>query len=441
MREFNELADQCKRAAGIEHDLYAETRTKKNFEWDGSTLKSIRTDHDGGVGLRTLGDERSGFAYTNLAAVDADWLLDQARANRELLPADSNQELTDAAPSRDVQTEWYDTTVRDDIVDRKKQVETVVSETLEQEDVLRNLQVEYQEIDTRFELYRDGEFRAGERRTRFSVSAWAICEGDSDVQSGFQQQTSYRHEDLNVRDVLSDAVRNGRRKLGASPPESETTTVLLTPRSASSLLRLVKDMLDGEAVAKGRSAWDLDTIGTSVGNKRVTVRDDPAREAGSSNSVYDAEGHRMEPVTLIDDGECTNILTNQYVSNQLEIDNNHRAARGYSSTPRVGSTNFYLEPGDGSAGDLREELGSGPVVTGIQPGSGLDAVGGQFSVGASGFYLENGEQADAFDEATISGEVESFLNNVIRVGSDIPLGYSVACPSLLVNDLSLGGSE
>jgi PmbA protein len=68
-------------------------------------------------------------------------------------------------------------------------------------------------------------------------------------------------------------------------------------------------------------------------------------------------------------------------------------------------------------------------------------VGGQFSVGASGYYLEGGERADAFDEATISGEIESFLGNVLRVGKDLPLGYSVASPSLLVDELSLGGSE
>ncbi len=442
MREFNELAVRCERSAGIDHDLYAETRKKQNFEWDGTTLKSIRTDNDGGVGLRTLGEERSGFAYTNLAAVDAEWLLEQARTNRDLLPSDSNQELTDAEPADgEMETKWFDSTVEDDTTARKDQVEALVSETLERENLLRNLQVEYQEIDTTFELYRDGEYRAGERRSRFSLSAWAICEEDSDVQSGFQQQTSFRHEDLNVQDVLSDAVRDGRRKLGASSPESVTTTVLLSPRAASGLLRLVKDMLDGEAVAKGRSAWDLDTIGTSVGNDRVTVRDDPAREAGSSNSVYDAEGHRMEPITLIDEGECTNILTNQYVSNQLSIQNNYRAVRGYSSTPRVGSTNFFLEPGEATAESLRDQLESGPVVSGIQPGSGLDAVGGQFSVGASGYYLEDGEPAEAFDEATISGEVESFLGNVLRVGSDLPLGYSVASPSLLVEDLSLGGSE
>ena len=204
---------------------------------------------------------------------------------------------------------------------------------------------------------------------------------------------------------------------------------------------LTATSMDGKAVARGRSGWGVENLGDSPGNEAVTVVDDPARSAGASNAVFDAEGHRMQPVTLIDRGTLKTFLTNQYVSNRLDLSNNHRAARSYSSLPGVGTTNFYLEPGDQSLDELRDELHSGPVVTGIQPGSGLDSVAGHFSVGASGYFVENGQRTRAFDEATLSGTVGDLLSGVRERGEDLPEGYSVAAPSLLVEELSLGGSE
>lgn len=441
MTEFRELAEQCARPDGNDGELYAETRRKRNFEWDGPTLKSVRTDRDGGAGLRIFADDRLGFAYANLSRLDADWLIDQARANRNLLPPDPDEGLTAAEPEGENRDDWYDSTAEQGVEERRDRVTDRIEATLESEEKLRNLQVEYEESTARFELYRNGSFVAGERRTRFSVSAWAVCQGNSDVQSGFQRQTGYRREDLDVEAVLEDAVRDGRRKLGASPPESRTGAVLLEPRASSGLLRLVKDMLDGKAVARGRSGWSVEDLGEDLGAEGVTVLDDPSRTAGAANAVFDAEGYRMEPVTLVDAGTLETFLTNQYVSNRLDLVNNHRAARSYSSLPDVGSTNFYLKPGENTPDELRHQLDSGPVVTGIQPGSGLDSVAGQFSVGASGYFVENGRRTRAFDEATLSGDVEDLLSGVLERGNDLPDGYSVAAPSLLVEELSLGGSE
>jgi PmbA protein len=441
MFEFQTLAKNCAQESDGEHELYSETKRKKNLEWDGSTIKSVRTDRDAGAGFRVSEDDRIGLAYANASVMEPDWLVEQAEANRRLLPVDEHQSLSFATPSGSIGERWFDASLQDNIADRRDRITASISSLLDEKEGLKNLQVEYEEQEHQFELYRNGQLIAGERRSSFSISSWAVCESDSDVQSGFQQQTCYQYDSLSIDDVLRESVEHGLNKLGAEPPESRTGPILLKPRAASGLLRLVRSMLDGESVARGRSAWGPETIGNTVAKESITIKDDPSLEAGASNRQYDAEGYPLEPINLIDNGTCQGFLTNQYVSDRLELDNNHRATRNFTSRPNVTSTNFCLEKGNNSHAELEESLGSGPVVTSIQPGSGIDSVAGQFSVGASGYMIKSGRKASPFDEATISGDVEDLLKGVDSIGNNPPKGYSIASPSLLLEELSLGGSD
>lgn len=441
MREFEDLSDECGDQTSLDHELYASRRRKRNLEWDGTTLKSVRTDRDGGAGLRIKNKNRFGFAYSNLADLDVRWLIQQAEANQRLISPDPHKTLSDAPKGRDFSNQWFDDSVLEPITSRQEKITSAIRRKMETEDVLANLQVEYEERIDRFELYRDNAFTSGERKSSFGLSAWAVCEDDGDVQSGYHQQTCYTYGEIDIENLLDEAIEYGRQKLGATPPESQTGAVLLNPRAASGLMHLVKDMLDGDSVARGRSAWGVDRLGEDVGHETVTIIDHPERESGASNRTYCDEGHDVQQLVLIDSGTLNHFLTNQYVSNRLEIPNNYRASRSYASRPKVSCTNFYLQPGERSSEQLQDELDTGPVITDIQPGSGLDPISGHFSVGASGYFVRNGKKSEPFNEATLSGEVEDLLGGVLGVGDDLMNGYGVAAPSLLVDKLSLGGSD
>ncbi len=441
MTDFQSPAEDCAATLDLEQELFGEARREKKLEWDGSTIKSVRTDRDLGVGFRVQSDDRTGFAYSNASKIKSDWLCEQAASNLRLQPADEHRTLSLAESLGDVCDDWLDETVETNISQRKDRISYENETLLTGEDALKNLQVEYGEGEHRFELFRNGKLVCGETRSFFTFSAWAICESNSDIQSGYQKQTSFRYDELTLDRVLSEAVEEGRRKLGAEPPKSRTGPVLLNPRAASGLLRLIRDMLDGESVARGRSAWGPETIGDSVADDSVTVLDNPSLPGGAANRTRDAEGYPLATIKLIDDGICQGFLTNQYVSDRLDLDNNHRASRSFSSLPGVSSTNFRLEAGTLSHSNLEESLDSGPVVTAIQPGSGLDPVAGQFSVGASGYFVDSGKRTNPFDEATLSGSVKELLSGINGIGNNPPRGYSIASPSLLVEELSLGGSQ
>lgn len=439
--EFDEVADACIQKNSDEQELYGQKKLKRNVEWDGTTPKSIRTDSDGGVGYRVSRGDSIGFAYSNLSEIDPDWLWDCADKNCELVSPEEHAQLSGADQSQEIALEWFDDTINQGFADRKNEVTHQIEHKLETTDNLKNLQVEFQERIGCFELFRNVGLIAGEVTTSFAISAWAICESGDSVQSGFQRQSSYCYADLNIDHVLEEAIEEGKRKLGADSPESQTGGVLLNSKVTSGLLRLIRDMANGESVAKGRSAWRKSDRGNMVGNDKVTIIDDPRHSEGASCSTFDSEGYKSDPITIVDDGELNEFLTNQYVSNRLELSNNHRSSRQYASSPSVSSTNFVLTPGDKSFSGLEEELGDGPVVTSIQPGSGLDSVAGQFSVGASGYFVKNGKYDGSFDEATLSGTVDELLGGITAKGESLPRGYSLSGPPILVEQLSLGGNE
>lgn len=440
MSDYDELAGRIDARTSGDQELYVEERRKRKVEWDGETVKSVESERDSGASLRIDDGDRIGFSYANKNELDPDWLVEQADRTREMLPADEHHTLSDADPSGEAVDRWYDSTIEESSSDRVDSVTDCVRSFLSGDDAVKNLQVTLTEHEVHTLLFRNGQPLGDEICTRFSVSTWAICDDGDDVQSGYEHQGSYRYESLELASVVERAIERGTQKLGASPPDSRTGAVVLEPQASSGLLRLLKQMTDGEAVVKGRSAWGTDSLGNQVGSDQLTLVDDPSLEDGASNRCFDAEGHEMEPVTLIEDGVYRSFLINQYVARRTGQENNGRASRTYSSRPSVGTTNFYLRPGETSLDGMRETLGDGPVVTGIQPASGLDPVSGHFSVGCSGYFVENGRIAEPFDEATITGDVEMFLGNIEAIGETLPRGYSVASPALLVSELSLGGN-
>lgn len=440
MTTYGELARTVDQKTATSQELYVEESRRKKVEWDGETVKSVESERDSGASLRVFEDNRIGFSYANKEELDPDWLVEQSKRTQSLLPEDEHHALSDADPDEETVDEWYDSTIEESASERVEGVTERIRHYLEAEDEVKNLQVTFSESEDHSHLYRDTQCLAEERRTSFSISTWAVCDDGEDVQSGFERQGTFGYSHLDVDGVISRAITKGKQKLGATPPDSRTGPAVLDAQAASGLLRLLKQMTDGEAVVKGRSAWGQEKLGETIADESVTLVDDPSRETGAANRRYDAEGHRMGPVAVVEDGVYRAFLTNQYVASRTGRENNHRAARQYSSRPSVGTTNFCLSPGETSFGAMKEKLGDGPVITGIQPASGLDSVAGHFSVGCSGYFVKNGSMAQPFDEATISGDIEDFLTNLEAIGTSLPPGYSVASPALMVSELSLGGN-
>lgn len=439
MTEWLSLARDCHEASNTDNELYAETTLSRSYDWDGGTLESSKLDRDAGAGLRLCQDGRIGFAYANESRLEASELVDRAESARRLMDPEEHRRLPKSSLRGETDSTWCDAAVQSSPDPRVRALQDRIEAGLGDEAV-RTLQASYSEERRRASLFLNGEPVTSQTYTRFQVGIWAVCTDGDTVETGYEHQAGVAFDDLNLSGVIDDAIERGRRQLGSDPPTSHTGAAVLGARAASGLLRLVRRMLDGEAVVNGRSAWSRDRLESRVGNEHVTVRDHPSLEGGGGNRTFDAEGYRLEPLTLIEEGIYRHCISNDTLNARGSLPEVHRASRGYQARPGVGTTNFHLVPGDRPLDELLAELGEGPVITAIQPGSGLDPVAGHFSVGAKGYLVRNGQFHRPFTEGTISGEIERLLNDVRGIGARLPRGYVTASPPLLVEGLSLGGS-
>jgi PmbA protein len=160
---------------------------------------------------------------------------------------------------------------------------------------------------------------------------------------------------------------------------------------------------------------------------------------GVASRPFDGEGVRSSAVTVVEGGVLKQYVCDSYAARRLNLKPTGSASRGYTSNPGVGSSNLFLKNGDTSRADMIKSIKNGLYLTAMF-GSGMNSVTGDFSQGATGFWIENGEITHPVQEITIAGNVMKALGNVTAVGNDLSFKLgSTASPTLLVSEMTVGG--
>ncbi|MGZ8599755.1 MAG: TldD/PmbA family protein, partial [Actinomycetota bacterium] len=282
---------------------------------------------------------------------------------------------------------------------------------------------------------------AGFERTGCWCVAVTLAEQDGDTQTGFSFQVAHRVADLDPDGVACEAAERAARMLGATKPSTAKQPVLLDPFAASSLLGVLAGALSAEAVQKSRSLF-ADLVGQQVGADAFTLVDDGRLLQGPSASPFDDEGVPTGRTEMITGGVLRGFLHNTYTARRGGTSSTGNAQRaGYRSTPGVGTTNFYVEPGPRSQEDLLREAEGGILiqeVSGVH--SGANPISGEFSVGATGLRISGGEIAEPVREMTIGSTVPDMLRAIAAVGSDLRFFSSVGTPSILIGEMTIAGT-
>jgi PmbA protein len=200
-------------------------------------------------------------------------------------------------------------------------------------------------------------------------------------------------------------------------------------------------LFSADSVLKGRSLF-ANRIGTRVANERITIVDDARLPRGLRSAPFDGEGVATTTRTLVERGVLRGYLTSLKTARKLHVDPTGNARRaGYGSPARVGTSNLYIAAGDDDTASRVRELDRALAITSLLNLHTIDPVSGEFSLGATGSYLERGDRAYAVQGITIAGNLTHLLESVIGVGSDLVFGPAgLGSPTLIVGELSIGGS-
>jgi PmbA protein len=412
----------------------------------GGDVESLTSAEAQGVGVRVFTDSRMGFAYTSDLTVlglkrVVEQALDACRFNEpdehnglpELASLDGMPELV--APDFDVPSV-------EDRVAMALELDRITA--AQSGDVTRTAGAVYSDERGRVELYNTRGLRAAYDATVAYAYVEAIAERGEEMQSGFSFTYGRSSSALDLQACAAEAADRAARLLGSSQVASRTTPVLFEPWAAAELIGTLASSISAEAVQKGRSLL-AGKLGETVASPVVSVVDDGCRADGLASRPWDGEGVSTQRTVIVDRGVLRSYLHNTYTARRDgSARSTGNASRGsHKATPELAPSNLVLVPGDDSAAALMQRMGDGVLISDVHGLHTANPVTGEFSLGISGFLVENGQRAAPIREMTVAGTILGLLQSVEAVGSDLRFmvgGGFVGAPSLLVRDLPIAGA-
>jgi PmbA protein len=245
--------------------------------------------------------------------------------------------------------------------------------------------------------------------------------------------------------ALSDPEGVGReaaarvlRRLGARKVSTCRVPVIFDQETARSLVGHIFEAVRGDSIYRNAS-FLAGKLGERIAGENITVLDDGLRPAGFGSRPFDDEGVAPGITPVIERGVLKSYLLNTYTARKLNLRTTGNASRGVAGPPGVGPKNFYLQPGRQSPAEILKSVRSGFYVTELI-GMGVNVVTGDYSRGAAGLWIENGELTYPVEEVTIAGSLQEMLNHIAVVGADLEFRSALAAPTLLVEDLTVAGT-
>lgn len=277
------------------------------------------------------------------------------------------------------------------------------------------------------------------RGTSVSASVSAIAEDGDDSQMGWDFGFGTSFTDLHVDQIAATAASRALGLLGARKIASMRCPVVLDNQVASDILEVLSSSFLAENVLKGKSML-AEKLGAKVFSPVLKIRDNGILRGGMATAPFDAEGVPQQDTLLVDDGKVLSFLYDGYWARRDGVQSTGNSTRGGIKSPaHLGLTNFYIENGAFSAQDLLTGMAKGVLITDVMGIHTANPISGDFSVGASGFFVENGAIAYPVKEIALSGNIIDLFASVELIGDDLRFFGSVGSPSLRIAELDVSG--
>jgi len=289
----------------------------------------------------------------------------------------------------------------------------------------------------RIHLAATNGFSAGYARSDRGLSCVAISGTGTGMERDYDYDSRVFQSDLrDAEEIGQTAAARAVERAGARKPRTGAYPVLFDERIASTLIGSLLQATNGMMIARG-SSWLRDAVGEQVLPKGLSVTEEPHRARVPGSRLFDAEGLATAQRAIVDDGVLTGWTLDLATGRKLGMQSTANAARGTSAPPSPSLTNVALTQGDKSREDLVRDMGTGLLVTSMI-GSTINPNTGDYSRGAAGFWVENGEIAYPVNECTVAGNLRDMLMTIVPA-NDARMHLSRVVPSLLVEGLTLAG--
>jgi len=281
-------------------------------------------------------------------------------------------------------------------------------------------------------------FRGAYRSSSFALTVVPVAAADGTLQRDYWYTTARSQARLqDPRSVGAKAAARAVRRLGARSVATCEVPVVFDSEVAASLIGHLGSAASGSSVYRGTS-FLRDRLGSQIAPREIRVVDDPLRLGGLGARPFDAEGFTCRRNAIVQDGMLQAFLLDSYSARKLGRAPTASAVRALAEPPNAGVSNLYLEAGTASPEDVIGSVRRGFYVTELI-GSGINPVTGDYSRGAAGMWIEDGELTFPVEEVTIAGNLKAMYASIEAVANDLEFRSTVSAPTLKIARMTVAG--
>lgn len=434
------LVNKCLKLGADAAEVYLQVSRNLSVQILNSEIETIEESSSQGVGFRVFVDGKMGFSHcNNLSDKAMEDTISRAVAFARLSTPDENNILTDDKAVSDVEG-LYDAEIAEVPMDRKIEMATEI-EKLAMADarITKSSGSGYGEGEAEVFIGNSNGILKSYKGSGCSIGVSVVAEKGDQKNTGGEYSSRNYFDDLEAIDKIAAlASRKAWELLDPVMVSTQRAAVIFDSTVARSLIGGIIAAINGERVLQGAS-FLRDSLHNQFASPLLTITDDGIRAKGLASAPFDGEGVPTMRNILVEKGVLKSFIYNVKAAKRAGVKSTGNASRGgFDSLPGIGTHNLIIEPGKSSRNEIIADTKRGLLVKEVT-GYGIDPVSGNFSGGASGFWIVNGEIAHPVKGLTIAGRASEILNAIDMMGNDIDMNRSFAAPTFRISEMQIGG--
>ena len=434
------LVKKCLNSGADEAEVFIENARNLSIEVRNGEVETVEESSSHGVGFRVFKEGKMAFSHCNdFEDSSLDNTIARAVGFAAITTPDEHNALPDEMGITEV-AGLYDPSIinisMDDKIALAKQAEEMA---MKDSRITKSAGSGYGEGEGEIFLANSRGLSKNYKMSACSFGVSVVAEKGEQKSSGGEYCSRRFYADLKKpEEIAAKAAEDAYSMLDPRMVKTQKATVIFDPDVARSILGGILGAVNGESVLQGAS-FLMNSLDKKIASDLLNLIDDGTRPKGMSSSPFDGEGVPTQKRTIVEKGVLKGFMYNTIVANRAGVKSTGNASRrGFTGIPGIGPHNFYMDNGDVSPEEIIAATERGLLLKGVT-GYGINPVNGNFSGGASGFWIEKGKIMFPVKGITIAGTASEMLNQIDMVGNDLDLNRSFTAPTFRIISMQIGG--
>lgn len=435
------LIEKSQKMGSEDTEIYIINSHSLMIEVSQGEIETLKTADNYGVGSRVLKNKKMGYSFSSDFSETAfEKMLENAINNSlQVNPDEANIFPYNSGDYPELNL--YSQNIIDTSIKEKINIAKEIDHYAKKFD--KRIKVTesctYQDISYNTVLLNSKGIGGSYKGTYSGIHCFVVAEENNESQTGLALQYDLDLTALDPKKIGEEAAAKAVRMFGSKSVRTQKADVILDPFVSVNFLSVLAPSLSAEAVQKGKSMF-INKLGTKIASEAITIIDDGKKPGGLLSAPFDGEGVASQTTPIIENGILQNFLYNTYTAHKDGVNSTSNASRSsYKILPEIGTTNFYIKSGSLNKDKLIKDLDVGFYVTEVMGIHTADPITGDFSVGASGIWIEKGEFAFPVRGVTIAGNLIELLYSVDSVADDLTFCIGKGSPTIKIPNITVSG--